>query len=200
MKKNIGIAWMIALFAILAGLPSSWTSVRAGNSAESNRRSITIESQRSDHSQPEKSKPVQTTTAAGSYGVDRLVVSSGGGSALPPTNTGMVLTINESAAGTSAGQSYGMELGFWYVMGACPISVTGDVQQSNDVNLTDVVYLVNYVLKAGPVPYPCAAAGDVNCSGDVNSTDIIFLVNFVLKAGPPPCDVCSLVPWTWSCP
>lgn len=84
--------------------------------------------------------------------------------------------------------------------GGCPVPLTGDVQSSGDVNSTDIIYLVNYVLKGGPDPLPCPAGGDANCDGVVNSTDIIYLVNYVLKGGPPPCDVCTLVPGTWSCP
>jgi hypothetical protein len=83
---------------------------------------------------------------------------------------------------------------------SCPIAVTGDVQNSGNVNSTDIIYLVNYVLKGGPDPMPCPAGGDANCTGDVNSTDIIYLVNYVLKAGPAPCNVCALIPGTWSCP
>jgi hypothetical protein len=83
---------------------------------------------------------------------------------------------------------------------SCPINVVGDVQNSGDVNSTDLIYLVNYVLKGGPDPQPCPANGDANCTGEVNTTDIIYLVNYVLKGGPPPCDVCALIPGTWSCP
>jgi hypothetical protein len=84
--------------------------------------------------------------------------------------------------------------------GGCPVTLTGDVQSSGDVNSTDIIYLVNYVLKGGPGPVPCPAGGDANCDGVVNSTDIIYLVNYVLKGGQPPCDVCTLIPGTWSCP
>jgi hypothetical protein len=44
------------------------------------------------------------------------------------------------------------------------------------------------------------AAGDVNCNGAVTSSDVIYLVNYVFKGGVPPCDVCTLIPGTWSCP
>ncbi len=85
---------------------------------------------------------------------------------------------------------------------ACPIPPggTGDVNASGGIVTSDIVYLVNHVLKAGPAPVPCRAAGDVNCDGNVSNSDIIYLVNFVLKGGPAPCDACTLIPGTWSCP
>lgn len=82
----------------------------------------------------------------------------------------------------------------------CPITLTGDVNAAGGIVTSDIIYLVNFVLKGGPAPLPCTAAGDVNCAGGVATSDIIYLVNFVLKGGPAPCDACSLVPGTWSCP
>jgi hypothetical protein len=82
----------------------------------------------------------------------------------------------------------------------CGVAMTGDVNVNGEIATSDIIYLVNFVLKAGPPPLPCEASGDANCTGEVNTTDIILLVNYVLKAGPPPCDVCSLIPGTWGCP
>ena len=83
---------------------------------------------------------------------------------------------------------------------ACPIAMTGDVNNTGDRGTSDIIYLVNRVLKAGPALIPCQAAGDVNCDGSLSTSDIIYLVNFVLKGGPAPCDVCTIIPGTWSCP
>jgi hypothetical protein len=83
---------------------------------------------------------------------------------------------------------------------ACIIPVTGDLNSTGDIVTSDIIYMVNYVFKAGPSPQPCPAVADVNCDGEVMPSDIIFLVNYVLKGGPPPCDVCALVPGTWTCP
>lgn len=82
----------------------------------------------------------------------------------------------------------------------CTIGMTGDVNLSGTIVSSDIVYLVNYIFKAGPEPLPCAASGDVNCDGEVKSSDIVYLVNYVLKAGAAPCDVCTLVPGLWPCP
>jgi hypothetical protein len=77
----------------------------------------------------------------------------------------------------------------------------GDQNEDGSVTAADIIYLVQYVFKSGPLPLPCEAAGDVNCDGVVNATDIIFLVVYVFKSGPPPCNVGDLIAdGTWSCP
>ena len=66
-------------------------------------------------------------------------------------------------------------------------SVRGDVNKDNKKNLTDIIYLVNYVFKGGPAPDP-VDLGNVNCSsGAPNLTDIIYMVNYVFKAAKAPC-------------
>lgn len=66
-------------------------------------------------------------------------------------------------------------------------TLRGDVNKDTKRNLTDIIYLVNYVFKGGPAPNP-ADLGNVNCStGAPNLTDIIYLVNYVFKGGKPPC-------------
>ena len=85
------------------------------------------------------------------------------------------------------------------IEGECAVLTTGDVNVSGTITSADIIGLVNFVFKGGATPQPCEGAGDVNCSGTVTSADIIGLVNFVFKGGAPPCDVCALVPGTWSC-
>jgi len=63
----------------------------------------------------------------------------------------------------------------------------GDANSSGgNPNLTDIIYLVNYVFKGGLAPSPLCR-GDANGSGGApNLTDIIYLVNYVFKGGPAP--------------
>ena len=80
------------------------------------------------------------------------------------------------------------------------MGASGDVTEDALATVTDIIWLINFIFKSGPVPAPCQAAGDVNCDGFVTAVDVLSLVGYVLKSGPAPCDVCTLVPGTWSCP
>jgi len=82
----------------------------------------------------------------------------------------------------------------------CMIDRLSDLNNDGNVNASDIIVAANYVFKSGPTPVPCAAAGDFNCTGTVTASDIIGLVNFAFKSGTPPCDVCTIIPGTWSCP
>ena len=61
----------------------------------------------------------------------------------------------------------------------------GDSNHDMIVNVTDVIYLINYLFKSGPPPYPIVAA-DVNADCIVNITDVIYLINYLFKGGPAP--------------
>jgi len=75
----------------------------------------------------------------------------------------------------------------------CPVLVTGDVNVDGVITAADVIYLVAFVFKSGPLPLPVVESGDVTCDGLVNSADIIFHVNYIFKGGASPCNVCDLL-------
>jgi len=62
----------------------------------------------------------------------------------------------------------------------------GDANGDNKVSVTDVVYLINYLFKGGPLPVRSYTA-DNNCDGKINVSDVIYLINYLFKGGPPPC-------------
>jgi agmatine/peptidylarginine deiminase len=69
------------------------------------------------------------------------------------------------------------------------VYICGDANGDGVINVTDVVYLINYLflVPPGPAPIPLEA-GDVNCDGVINITDVVYLINFLflVPPGPPP--------------
>jgi subtilisin family serine protease len=61
----------------------------------------------------------------------------------------------------------------------------GDFDINGATTSSDIIQLVNYVFKSGPIS-PDPWVMDVNVDGTVTSADIIVLVDYVFKGGSPP--------------
>jgi hypothetical protein len=63
------------------------------------------------------------------------------------------------------------------------------------VDIGDVVFLVNYILKSGPAPSP-VCVGDVAQPHDsmVDMSDLIYLMQYLFIAGPPPVATPAVTP------
>jgi len=69
--------------------------------------------------------------------------------------------------------------------GSCGDLICGDVNVDDLVNILDIVYLINYIYKGGPIP-SFENIGDVNLDEEVNIQDVIYLINYLYKNGPEP--------------
>jgi hypothetical protein len=96
-------------------------------------------------------------------------------------------TVSQTAVGYGSSDSCQLIQGFWQVF---PVGfLRGDVNGDGVINVTDIVYLINYkfLVPPGPPPIPLEA-GDVNCDGVINVQDVVYLINykFLVPPGPPP--------------
>jgi hypothetical protein len=86
-----------------------------------------------------------------------------------------------SAIGSGTSTNFNLYAGFVY-----PIVVKcGDANGDGKITVSDVVYLVNYLFKGGPIPKPYEA-GEANCDGKITVSDVVYLVNYLFKGGPVP--------------
>jgi hypothetical protein len=94
----------------------------------------------------------------------------------------------------------------------------GDVNASDTLDLpsldvSDLVYLINYLYKGGPAPLPFADQGNVDGMGpyggpndllcpknNVDVQDLVYLLNFIYRNGPPPVDYVRYIEQFWSRP
>lgn len=117
-----------------------------------------------------------------SHKIDWDVMDSEGGN-LSSNQFLLLNSLGQPPIGESNGGKFSMGNGYWYLFQSF---IAGDINGDGVVDIADVVYIANYILKSGPAPKPFWA-GDVNCDTWINLSDPIYLANYILKSGPPPC-------------
>ncbi|MCP4706208.1 MAG: hypothetical protein GY865_16555, partial [candidate division Zixibacteria bacterium] len=61
----------------------------------------------------------------------------------------------------------------------------GDANSDNILDMSDILYILNYLYKDGQAPASVEAT-DVNYDSDINILDAEYLVRYFYKKGPPP--------------
>jgi hypothetical protein len=72
---------------------------------------------------------------------------------------------------------------------SCCIGIRGNVDGDPDdiVDISDLVYLVDYMFSDGPAP-PCPNEADIDPNEAVDISDLVYLVDYMFSGGPPPAD------------
>ena len=66
-----------------------------------------------------------------------------------------------------------------------------DANGDSKVNVSDVVYLINYLFVPGsPPPREPTEKADANNDGKVNASDAVYLINYLFVANSPPPECC----------
>ncbi len=86
-----------------------------------------------------------------------------------------------SPIGAGSSTNFKLYAGFVYPA----VMNCGDANADGVIDVGDLVYLINYLFKSGPLPKPYQA-GDANCSGTVDIGDVVYIINYLFKGGPPP--------------
>jgi streptogramin lyase len=68
--------------------------------------------------------------------------------------------------------------------------VCGDADRSGSIDISDAVFLINYIFGGGPAPSP-EIAGDTNCDLVVDISDAVYLISYIFGGGPQPCAGCK---------
>jgi serine protease AprX len=64
--------------------------------------------------------------------------------------------------------------------------IRGDANGDGVIDISDVVYLINYLFIHGPAPIPVLDAGDATCDGVVDASDVVYVINYLFVNGPAP--------------
>ena len=131
------------------------------------------------------------------------VISSGatdGSSA----NFGLRATVGQTATGYGESQNFGLSHGFWQEFegggGTCCMGeIRGNVDYDvgDNIDISDLVFLVDYMFTGGPAP-ECWEEANVDGSGpatppdegsdDIDISDLVYLVDYMFTGGPPPAE------------
>jgi hypothetical protein len=65
--------------------------------------------------------------------------------------------------------------------------ICGDADGSDEIDIDDIVYLVNYIFSSGSPPDPLES-GDADCSTAVDIDDVVWLIAYIFSGGNAPCD------------
>jgi hypothetical protein len=63
----------------------------------------------------------------------------------------------------------------------------GDVNDDEIINVSDAVFIINYIFLGGDPPDPLES-GDCNCDNKTNITDAVWIITYVFSGGRQPCD------------
>lgn len=63
--------------------------------------------------------------------------------------------------------------------------VRGNIDNIGGIDISDLVFLVDYMFTGGPPP-PCLEAGSVDGIGGIDISDLVYLVDFMFTGGPEP--------------
>jgi hypothetical protein len=65
-------------------------------------------------------------------------------------------------------------------------TVRGDADHDGMVDISDVLFIRDYIFYSGAAPFP-RLAGDANCDESVDISDVVYLIAYIFQSGPAPC-------------
>lgn len=122
---------------------------------------------------------------------DRRMMANCGPLTLPPGGSQYLLVKMAVGQGNDRLESITKLKEILNMSGPC-CAIRGDINHDGSpvLDISDLIYLVNYMFQAGPEPY-CLEEADVNASGSdvIDIGDLIYLIDYMFGAGPepPPC-------------
>jgi hypothetical protein len=127
--------------------------------------------------------PVTWSDKNGDLDVIGLTLSEDGHLSGLPSDTGIVSFTAQAQDANGAVSEKTCTFHVWQPFNC------GDAGMDYQLNVGDAVYLINFVFKGGPAPYPLCV-GDANGDQATNVGDAVYLINHIFKGGPAPLEGC----------
>ena len=168
---------ILALFVLLAG----WLTIETGSAKSSGNATDQIVSKWLTES--------LQSTRSDSAGVIEWQVFAGAVTNSSSENYALIATAGQPADGIGSSENYSISGGFLEVeSGTCcnaPIRGNVNYDQGDVIDISDLVYLVDYMFIGGAPP-PCFEEADIDGSSGIDISDLVYLVDYMFNGGPPP--------------
>lgn len=145
-------------------------------------------------SNPQTSKTDIPTKAASGESINWQVISNGG-SYGTSANYQLNGTIGQTAVGVGTSSNYTLISGFWQDFGGtswltCCIGIRGNIDGDPEeiIDVSDLVYMVDYQFRSGDAPACDYEADLVEISEPpiIDVSDLVFMVDYQFRSGPAP--------------
>ncbi|MGB5105841.1 MAG: dockerin type I repeat-containing protein [Candidatus Zixiibacteriota bacterium] len=113
--------------------------------------------------------------AAQTYTLKWNVVAAGGTDSNFPNGSKLRGTVVQTAIGSTASANYIVGQGFWQSSFFCR---RGDADGNSHTNITDAVYIINYIFAGGREPVS-DCNGDADGNGYINISDAVTLIQYI---------------------
>lgn len=114
---------------------------------------------------------------ADDYTIKWQVVSTGGTQSTYTDGKHLLGTVVQTAIGTVSSSNYRVYQGFWQEFTSCR---AGDADGSGNANISDAVYIINFIFLGGPEPVT-ACGGDADGNGVVSVSDAVWLIKYIFQ-------------------
>ena len=121
-----------------------------------------------------KNSPNQSAAAPASGEQIKWQVISAGGNRGSSTSYVLSGTVGQTAVGSGTSTSYKLNQGFWQNFAASNCNC-GDANGDGTINISDAVFLIQYIFAHGTAPSPICL-GDANGDNTVNISDAVYLI------------------------
>jgi hypothetical protein len=98
--------------------------------------------------------------------------------------------VGQTAVGHGVSESFSLSHGYWRQVekAACCLGLLRgnvDYDAGDGIDISDLVYLVDFMFVSGPEPV-CFDEADMNGDDGIDISDLVYLVDFMFTGGPEP--------------
>ncbi len=68
--------------------------------------------------------------------------------------------------------------------------ICGDMNMDDFIDISDLLWLIDYMFVSGPAPVPDLCVADISGDGAVDISDLVWIIDYMFNSGPAPIEDC----------